>query len=145
MLVIRTVFGVPNGNGTLWVIRGSRVLPNGLAALYDKNELALGSATVWSGSPPGFFPPISLGDVANHQSRLLSLAASLIAGILIRQPSSCPGESSFFNRSRSERFQSREVATFSKFFNHLPVESRYTGTGSVSGSHGATTVDCLIP
>jgi len=36
-----------------WVIRGSRLLPNGLAVSCDKGKVAVGSATVWSGSPPG--------------------------------------------------------------------------------------------
>ena len=36
-----------------WVIRGSRLLPNGLVVLCDREKLAVGLATVWSGSPPG--------------------------------------------------------------------------------------------
>jgi len=46
-------FGVPKGDGTRRDVRGSRLLSNGLAILYDKEKPALGLATVWSGSPPG--------------------------------------------------------------------------------------------
>jgi len=46
-------FGVPKGDGTRRDVRGSRLLSNGFAVLYDKQRPALGLATVWSGSPPG--------------------------------------------------------------------------------------------
>ena len=53
LLVPSYGFCTTKGDGARWVVRGSRLLPNGLVVPYEKEKFAVGLATVCSGSRPG--------------------------------------------------------------------------------------------